>query len=266
MPSSLATMVADLKFWGQIQASEGFVDPTDYNTIVGKASTQHNPAYSCTGSSFTIPETEVPVVSILALALLCQIRASKMAQAPTMRTGDFQTTRDTPFEKNMALHEKYMQQYKTQCQVLGLSSYYGSSSVKVSEFTGENTDLGAMTPVEIALEPPVVNLTTPSVPIDGVLTLSFSTTIFGQFATRYVYHLTGSEPLFQDWNFASTVLPKVNDSAELLISTQNQRATSFKVTNLVMTVGTVHRFLVVTQNRSGIYGYSNEVTVTIPTP
>lgn len=263
MPSSLATMVAALKFWGQTQPSEGFADPDDYEKIVQQASSLHNSSYSCTAVLFTIPEREVAVVGLLALSQLSQLRAAKTAQSSTMRTGDFQITRDTPFEKNQRLVDAYLKQYNDQCRVLGLSAYFGSQAVKVTDVATENMDHGAMTPFEAAMEPPTVELTA-NTPSGGVILLSLSTTIFQQFYRRYVYHLTGTEPVHQPWNGSSKLMTQVNEAADLLLSTQNQRQVQYRIENLLMDPGTVHRFLVVTVNKAGIYGYSNELTVTIP--
>lgn len=264
--SDLNSMVGELRFWGRIETSEGFADPGDLQTIVTKAAQQHNASYSCSVAKFTIPDKEVPVVGILALALLCQLRAAKFSNAPSMRTGDFQTaTRDTPFEKQMKLYTEYMARYNDQCRVLGLSTYFGAQSVKVTEFTAENIDTGVMMPLDVALEPPVVNLAVPSVPVGGVTILAFTTDIFSQFAKRYVFYVSGSEPIYQPWNIGSiTKVPCVNDAAEKLLDTGNQRAMSMKVQELVMTPGTIHRFLVVTENKAGLFSYSNEVTVTMP--
>lgn len=263
MPSSLSTMVADLKFWGQTQASEGLADPGDFEKIVQQATSLHNSAYSCTTVLFTVPEREVTVIGLLALSLLSQLRAAKTAQASTMRTGDFQITRDTPFEKNNKLANDYLKRYTDQCRVLGLNSYFGSQAVKVTDVASENMDHGAMTPFEAAMEPPTVELTA-NTPSGGVVILSVTTVIFQQFYRRYIYHLTGSEPIHQPWNGSSKLMTQVNESADLLLSTQNQRQVQYRIENLLMDPGTVHRFLVVTTNKAGIYGYSNELVITIP--
>lgn len=264
MPATLSTLVEALRFWGGVQSSEGLADPSDFQKIIQEAARLHNPMYVATETVFTIPEAEITAINYLALLKLSEWRMVRQAMATTMRNGDFQTTRDTPFEKNEKLAKHWRELYSTECQRLGISSFAGARSISVTEMVAANPETGEMVPHEISNEPPVVNLDVPAVPVSGVTVLSFSTSAFSNFAIRYVFYITGSEPIYQPWNVPSIVLPRINDAAEKLITATNQRQNSFKVQNLSMVSGSTHRFLIVTETRSGIFGYSNEVTVAIP--
>lgn len=268
MSTTLANLVADLKFWGAVQASEGFTDPGDFNAIVQRAVAGHNPTYSATSNSCNIPDREAGVVGLLSLHFLALLRAQKHSNAQAMRIADFQAyTKDTPFEKNRTLAEDYLAKYTAQCTLLGLGQYYGSKSVRVSEVTAYSAEIGAGVPVDVAEEPPSVDLAAPANPVGGAIVLQFAAQTFSEFGARYILHAVGSEPILALWNTTSSAAPVrgTSDTSELLLKTNDQRKMQFKVVlaDAELVPGTVHRFLIVTETASGIFGYSNEVTLTI---
>lgn len=268
MSTTLAGLVTELKFWGAVQASEGFTDPDDFRLIVQRAVAGHNPAYSATTTSCNIPDREAGVVGLLSLHFLALLRAQKQSNAASMRAGDFQAfTKDTPFEKNRILADDYLTKYGTQCMLLGLGQYYGSKTIQVSEVAAHSFALDTGVPVDVASAPPSISLATPANPVDGQLTIQFTTQLFSEFSSRYVLHAVGAEPILAPWNTTSSIAPVrgVSDASELLLKTSDQRKTTFRVTiaDTESDPGTIHRFLIVTENRGGAYTYSNEVTVTL---
>lgn len=264
MNTTLTNLINLLKFWGRVQPSEGFHDPDDLTNIITQAVGLHNSAYVVSSSACTVPAKEEYVVTLLAWSLLCTVRATKFANEASIRADGFVSNRDTPFEKNLKLADLLRKRYEEQCKIIGLTIFAGAGPVRVSQALSVEADTGAMLPFDISQEPPLVQLTSEGNIGSGTLILVFTTTLFDQFAARYVFHSSGSEPLHQPWNFASAVFPGVDSAATKLMEIGDQRLRQIKLTNLVTTPGTVHRFLVATKTRSDVNGYSNELVLTLP--
>jgi hypothetical protein len=273
MNTTLVALVARLKVLARVQASEKFDDPADFNMVFEQAVSLHNSSYTCTETACTVPRKEAFPVELLAWSLLCHMRASRFAQDANISTDQFKTSRDSPFDKNMRLAEGIQNRYKQTCQALGLSVFYGAGGpVRQSETTAVAHEFGYVTPLDIALIPPHVQLSgTYSVGSDlnGQVILRLETIKFSQFGDRLIYSLThATETLFTEWQGANKTheVGKINLLASLLLHTQDQKQVAFKVTGLSPAVGDKHRFLVVTRNLSGIPAYSNELVITVPDP
>lgn len=260
---SLSEMVTTLRFWGRVQQSEGFLDPSDFETIVLDAVKQHNSSYVVTSTSSTFPAGESLPLRFLILENLALLRATKLAQQATVKNDSFANT-DSPYEKMLKLAKQMRERYETTCRQLGLTTFSGGGQVRVSEFGSLNASLGATTPLELATEPPFVQLEATYIG-SGCAILKFTNPPFSQFVARRIFTLEGNDAIFQEWNTTSSVgTPRINNSAIKLFETGDRTLNSIKVVLGNATSGVCHRFLVVTLTVSGIYGYSNEVLLYVP--
>jgi len=270
---TLADLVGDLKFNSQVQTSEGYADPADYERVIKGAGLKHNSSYVITSTECTVPDVERAVLGMLANSDFCLVRAAKVANSPTLTApAGFGTDRNTPFYKLMALAKALLQQYEDACKALGLDNYYGSVQGSASTATSEtvviSADHGGLIPTEISpvpaapkLECSPVNAVSP----DGTIILSWNFINHTNFSAYRIFHMTGDAPIFQNWNFGSKVgTPKINDLAEVVGSINEIDCKSVMLTDLPIDVGTVNRFLVVIATKSARYAYSNELALTQP--
>lgn len=265
-----AELLALLRMYGRLTPNNvkelQFSDPADFVTLIGSSVSQHNPAYVCTDTVCTVPAAEKQVVLFLCLENLALLRAAAYAQVASMKLDNFQSSKDTPFSKNMALAAAMRASYLTAAKSLGLTVYAGAGGGAFSSETTALDDSGRMAPYATSKAPPAITISLdPDPDDDAVLYLSIQTEVFSQFASMRVYHRTGSLPIL-DLSVNDPNYPKVRSGSEQLAmySNQSQRVCKVSLAPGEMTPGTVHRFLVVIGSVSGLYSYSNEALYTVP--
>jgi hypothetical protein len=265
--TTLAEMVASLKFKSQVQSSENFDDPEALELLVTEAGEKHNSTYVISGTSCTVPANEKEAIVLLAWIELTFIRAQKFATESQSGGGGFSTDRNTPYYKLMDLAKKLDGRYKEVCTTLGLQTFYGSGGITSSEVTVESLDLSAQTPLETSLPPTAAVLTaSPAAQAngDGTVVLSWTFKDNGNFAFYAICHIEGNESLIQDWNFESeSGIPRIHDSANVTKITRMDQK-SAKVLELTVSSGTKNRFVIAVGSKSGKYSYSNEIVLTQP--
>jgi hypothetical protein len=266
MATTLAELVADLKFNSQVQTSEMFADPSDYERVVIRAGKKHNSSYVISSTACTVPSREHDALVILAWAELCVIRAGKFAIAPNSSQSSFGTDRNGPYYKLMDLAKNLREQYQEACEALNLTTYAGSGAVAQSEVTVESLDLGAQVPIEMSVVPPTPVLTSETaVAPDGAIIISWTVDTFRNFAKYIILHKTGADAIIQSWNLNSeSGVPFTHNSASNVGELDSQQIKSAKLNELVATTGTVNRFVLAVVSRSGKISFSNEVAVTQP--
>jgi hypothetical protein len=261
-------LISSLVSNARVQDSEGFKSPSDYVDLIRDAVSQHNASYQVSETVCTVPSRESYPVVLLAWSMLCFVRASKFASDPSTSQGGFSTDRNSPFQKCLTLAKELRNQYSLVCQSLALSTYAGTGSVVQSEVVSESHDLGAMTPIELSLDPPpIILITDPSTKVnnDGTLLVKWTQDLFENFAAYYVISMEGPNAIFQDWNFGSkSTIPRLNDEAVIVGRLTDQTVKQVKITDLTKTVGTVSHFLIACASKSGKWSYSNEVVLTQP--
>lgn len=265
--TTLSKLADKLRKNSRVNDSENFAYPNDYNDIVVDAVYQHNPQYSVTEASCNVPLREEYPVVLLSWSMLCVIRASKFASESQGSQGGFSTDRNTPYYKLMDLSKQLKKMYLDVCGALGLDSFAGAKNVHASEVVVENLDLGAMTPVELSLDPPPVLLeTVPANKVndDGTLLVKWRQDLFQNFSHYYLVHKEGTDDLWQEWNFNSKSVPRIHDDAIIVGKINDQEIKAVQVHDLTVTPGTINHFLLIAVSKSGKYSYSVEVKLTQP--
>lgn len=262
--TSLDSLVSDLKFNSQVQTSELFADPADYEKVVIRAGKKHNSSYVISSVTCTVPLEEHDAVVILAWAEFCVIRAGKFAIAPNATQQGFGTDRNGPYYKLMDLAKNLRAQYQETCQALSIATYAGSGAVAQSEVTVEDLSLGAQVPVEVSTPPPSPVLTSDAqVASDGTIIITWKCPTFKNFQKYVVLQIQGAAAILQPWNIGSASgISFTNDSVTNAGEFETQQATSAKLINLTKTIGTINRFVLAVVSRSGKISFSNEVVVT----
>jgi len=265
--TTLSVLVTELKFNARVQSSEGFTDPGDFQKVVADAVRLHNSTYVATTVSCTVPEVEKDVVGLLAWARLCMVRASRFATDSNASGQGWGTDRNTPFYKCLELHKILTAQYTEGCKALGLTVFAGAGAIALSEVTCENLDMGAQTPIEMSLTPPVIRLySTPTTAVNsnGTLAVYWEQANYSNFAKTVLVHVTGSTSVYDAGNYASAVLPRIIDTAAIVGTVTNPDIRALNLTDIAVTPGIINRFLVASVSKSGKYTYSNEIVLTQP--
>lgn len=265
--TSLAAAVTWVTRWCAIQASENLLDNTGLEELIQRAGVLHNAAYSYTSSSWTLPVVEWTALHYLVSSLLSEFRAIKSAQSSSpVAAGQFSTSKSDVYSRNKELAANFMTQYSTVCDQLGLAvRYRPSPKVLVVDMVATDFATGATDPLELAEPPPAVIVKPLSAPVSGSLVLEIHPPkIVSNFVKRLLFHITGATEIHQPWNPGSIISPFVNDSAEVIATITAQRQTQFKLVDLSMTPGTIHRFLLGSVSKDDMWSFSNEVTATVP--
>lgn len=259
--ASAATLLADLKFRAGVQTNEGFTDD-QLTGLLTTALAAHNPSLNSIG---LLPDAEGILVTYLAWADLCEIRAARFAFAQnTSVPSGFGQDRNTPYYKCMDMAKMLRKRYSDTCSALNIST--GAFAPKIST-------LSAVVPEYDALTPTGEEPTLPAIALklaDGESTTEGTTYVlqwamqqFTNFHSFELYHIVGSDPIYQSWNWDSTVFPntpQINDSASLIKTITNESTRGVKVTNITKT--STNRFLLVVRSASDSVGYSNELVIT----
>lgn len=266
--TTLNNLVSDFRLKARVQASEGFTDPDDFRAVIIGAASKHNSSYVVSASVCTIPAREQEAVVTLSLIDFTFIRLSALSLQPGITSQGFGSDRNTPFQKLKDYLKLLVDRYDDIVAALGIPTYYGAGTVTQSEVTVENLSLGAQTSIGLSLTPPEFNLySTPSdhANSDGTVTLFWDNAPFDNFLCYFLYTVTGATPIFQPWNYDSIAgTPRILDTATKLFQYNRIDQQSALLTNLVVTSGTVNRFVLVIASKSGKYSYSDELVLTQP--
>lgn len=251
--ATVSSLVDQLKALASIQASELFA-AGDLNSYMIAALRQHDKNMSAA----TLPVSEEEPVITLAWIKVCYVRASRYSSQPNVNgASGYGQDRNSPYNKNMDLAKNLMKRYTELVTDLGIE--HGGAGVSVGNLIVKDLSFDGLVPLIANPNiPPLLLAETDFGETFSVLDWTFDT--FDNFREFLLFHLIGDAPIFQEWNFNSSVgTPKISDNAKKVFSTLDYRATAVKITDLDKTL--VNRFLLVVRSRSENFGYSNEITL-----
>jgi hypothetical protein len=260
--ATLADLTDKLKRMASVEDSEHIHDDTDLKECLDRALLQHNARLTYD----SLPAREEEPFLILAWIGVCFIRASRAAKDGNVSGGSgFGQDRESIYSKNVRLARELKARYDMLCADLEIDT--ASDGVVVGTLTRADDFDNIVLPLSVAPQPPIVSLkldpSNQSLTTGDYYTLSWDFKRFTNFREFRIYHLEGSNPVFEDWNFHSaTGIPKVANNALLLNTYARQDVTKLKVQGLNKGAGITNRFLIVVRSLSDTYSYSNELILT----
>jgi hypothetical protein len=252
-----ANLIASLKLRSGLQTSESFSDD-NLSSIITEALRQHNQYLTIA----TLPVVEEEPVVILSWSKLSLMRASRFAaEASTSGASGYGSDKDSPFNKCLTLAKVLLETYKSLCEQLGIRTSGGSIVVSDLVVKDDRTDI--LVPYNEVSKPPLIVLA-----LASGESLSQGTTYILEWVTDYyddfylfvLFHMTGSVPIYQQWNYSSTTgVEMIHDSATQVASFDNCDTRATKVTGVDKTL--TNRFLLVCRGKALKYSYSNELVL-----
>lgn len=253
---SLATLRDNLKESAFIHSTERITDP-HLDRIIVEAVPRHNPAYSITAESSTVPAQESRAVVLLSWHDLQRVRAAMFATQPsTSAPGGFGTDRNTPFYKCMELAKQLIEDYKEACALLGLAEH--AFSPRATNTIVADALTGVLKPNAVSPKAQPVALHTINYAVDGstIELLWDSPSAQAHLLANVLFHATGSTPIADI--SAEGLYPGIRAGLNPVWQSAAQDRTGVRI-ELPSTVGETHRFLMVSVSRGYRHSHSNEL-------
>ncbi len=257
MATSAVTLAVTLKRRASVQASEDITDD-DLAVLLTEALTEHDPDLTFT----TLPTNQEYCVILLGWIKVCYVRAGKTSNDNNLSgAAGFGQDRNTPYYKAIDLAKQLRKEYESLCATLSIDPNPAAPSITVSTLRVLNTRYLGVAPLSEAPVPPAPVLSvTEDAGAEAVLAWTF--TDFDDFNAFILYTVSGTNPIYQAWNFNSvTGTPLVSDAAEQIGRYSVEDLRGLKLTEIDRTQ--ITRLLLVVQSASGRYNYSNELTLPV---